>query len=100
LAGVRKSPVVWLLNEVHYYSVWVCTEASTVLRAVAEDFFFNCSCLEIPSDNRIRHVPRCVQIGLSIVLCMRSSLLVESFDLGRCVATVSCWFSALNNYAK
>jgi hypothetical protein len=38
----------------------VCAEASTVLRAVAEDFFFNCSCSEIPSDNRIRHVPRCV----------------------------------------
>jgi hypothetical protein len=35
-------------------------EASTVLRAVAADFFFNCWCMEIPSDNRIRHVPRCV----------------------------------------
>jgi hypothetical protein len=32
-------------------------EASTVLRAVAEDFFFNCWCVEIPSDNRIRHIP-------------------------------------------
>jgi hypothetical protein len=38
----------------------VNAEASTVLRAVAADFFFNCWCLEIPSDNRIRHVPRCV----------------------------------------
>jgi hypothetical protein len=38
----------------------VCAEASSVLRAVAEDFFFNSWCLEIPSDNRIRHVPRCV----------------------------------------
>jgi hypothetical protein len=36
----------------------VCAEASTVLRAVAEDF--NSWCLEIPSDNRIRHEPRCV----------------------------------------
>jgi hypothetical protein len=33
-------------------------EASTVLRAVAADFFFSCWDLEIPSDNRIRHVPR------------------------------------------
>jgi hypothetical protein len=32
-------------------------EASTVLRAVAADFFFNCWYMEIPSDNRIRHVP-------------------------------------------
>jgi hypothetical protein len=38
----------------------MCTEVSTILRAVAADFFFNCWCLEIPSDNRIRHVPRCV----------------------------------------
>jgi hypothetical protein len=37
----------------------VCTEASTVPRAVAADLF-NFWCLEIPSDNRIRHVPRCV----------------------------------------
>jgi hypothetical protein len=32
------------------------TEARTVLRAVMTDFFFNCCRLEIPSDNRIRHV--------------------------------------------
>jgi hypothetical protein len=38
----------------------VCAEASAVLRAVAADFFSNCWCLEIPSDNRIRHVPRCI----------------------------------------
>jgi hypothetical protein len=37
----------------------VCTEAGTVLRTVALDFFLNCWYLEIPSDNRIRHVPRC-----------------------------------------
>jgi hypothetical protein len=36
----------------------MCAEASTVLRAVAADFFFNCWYLEIPSDNRIRHIPR------------------------------------------
>jgi hypothetical protein len=39
----------------------MCAEASTVLRAVAADFFFNCWYLEIPSDNRIRYKPRCVQ---------------------------------------
>jgi hypothetical protein len=38
----------------------MCAEASAVLRAVAADFFFNCLYLEIPSDNRIRHIPRCV----------------------------------------
>jgi hypothetical protein len=38
----------------------MCTEAGTVLRAAAADFFFNCWYLEIPSDNRIRHKPRCV----------------------------------------
>jgi hypothetical protein len=70
-------------------------EASTILRAVSTDFFFHCWYLEIPSDDRIRHLPRCVhchaqavpesyiplaQIVLSIVLYMRSLLLVESFD--------------------
>jgi hypothetical protein len=29
----------------------VCTEANIVLRAVAADFFFNCSYLAIPSNN-------------------------------------------------
>jgi hypothetical protein len=38
----------------------MCAEASAVLRAVAADFFFNCWYLEIPSDNRIQHIPRCV----------------------------------------
>jgi hypothetical protein len=33
----------------------VCVEASTVLRAVTTDFFFNCWHLDIPLDNRIRH---------------------------------------------
>jgi hypothetical protein len=35
------------------------TEARSVLRAVVMDLFLNCWCLEIPSDNRIRHLPRC-----------------------------------------
>jgi hypothetical protein len=38
----------------------MCAEASTVLRAVAADFFCNCWCLEIPSNNRIRNTPRCL----------------------------------------
>jgi hypothetical protein len=38
----------------------MCAEASTVLRAVEADFLFNCWYLEIPSDNRIRHIPRSV----------------------------------------
>jgi hypothetical protein len=38
----------------------MCAAASTVLRAVVADFFFNCWYLEIPFDNRIRHIPRCV----------------------------------------
>jgi hypothetical protein len=41
-------------------------EASTVLRAVAEDFFFNCWYLEIPSDNCIRHIPRCVHYHATV----------------------------------
>jgi hypothetical protein len=38
----------------------VCTEANTVLRLVVADFFFRCWCLEIPLDNHIWHVPRCM----------------------------------------
>jgi hypothetical protein len=38
----------------------MCAEASTVLRAVVEDFFFNCLCMNIPSDNCIQHIQRCV----------------------------------------
>jgi hypothetical protein len=34
----------------------MCAEASTVLRAVAADFLFNCWYLEIPSD-----IPSCVR---------------------------------------
>jgi hypothetical protein len=52
-----QSPVDRLRREVHYWFVWVYTEARTALRAIVKDFFFNCWCLKIPSDNRIRHVP-------------------------------------------
>jgi hypothetical protein len=33
----------------------MCAEASTILGAVAADFFFNCWYLEILSDNRTRY---------------------------------------------
>jgi hypothetical protein len=35
----------------------VSAEASTVLKAVVADFFFNHWCSEIPSDNSIQHIP-------------------------------------------
>jgi hypothetical protein len=35
-------------------------EASTVLKAVLADFFFNCLYLEFSSDYLIRHVARCM----------------------------------------
>jgi hypothetical protein len=38
----------------------MCAEASTILRAVVVDFFFNCWYLDILLDNLIRHVPRFV----------------------------------------
>jgi hypothetical protein len=96
----------------------VYAEARTILKAVITDFFFNCWCLEIRSDNRIRHVPRCiyshaqnldwkryrislfkvesgshscipqVRIGLSIALYMRILLLVESFDFAQVANTI------------
>jgi hypothetical protein len=37
----------------------MCAEPSTILIAVAADLFFNWY-LEIPSDNSIRHIPKCV----------------------------------------
>jgi hypothetical protein len=41
----------------------MCAEASTVLRAVAEDFFFNCSYLEIPSGIIPFLLPYTVQVS-------------------------------------
>jgi hypothetical protein len=38
----------------------MCAEASTVLRAVAADFFFNYWYLEISSDNCIGYIAKCV----------------------------------------
>jgi hypothetical protein len=51
----------------------MCAEASTVLRALAADFFFNRRYLEIPSDNRIRHIPRCVHYHALGVRLKRSN---------------------------
>jgi hypothetical protein len=50
----------------------MCAEASTILRAVAADFFFNFWYLEIPLDNSIQHIPRCVH-------CHAHSFLLEAF---------------------
>jgi hypothetical protein len=57
----------------------VFTEASIVLRAVAADFFFNCWCLEIPSDNCIQHVPKmhplsCSKLSIGRVLCWNCNI--------------------------
>jgi hypothetical protein len=41
----------------------MCAEASTVLRAVAPDFFFNCWCLEILLDNSIQMVTDYALLG-------------------------------------
>jgi hypothetical protein len=51
----------------------MCAEASTILRAVAADFCFNCWYLEIRSDNRIRHIPKvrplsCARLSIGNVL--------------------------------
>jgi hypothetical protein len=46
--------------------------SSTLFRAVAADFSFNCWCLEIPSDNRIRHVPRCIHYQRGAAVCFNS----------------------------
>jgi hypothetical protein len=45
----------------------VCAEASTVLKAAAEDFLFNCWYLEIPSGNHIRHVS-CARLSIGNLL--------------------------------
>jgi hypothetical protein len=35
----------------------MCGEASTVVRAVVADFFFNCGDVEIPANESIRNIP-------------------------------------------
>jgi hypothetical protein len=71
----------------------MCSEASAVLRAVAADFFFNCWCLEIPSDNRIRHIPRFVHY---LVEGIGSLLLVHDVLLPRVV----CWFLSADDISS
>jgi hypothetical protein len=46
----------------------MCAEASTVLRALASYFCFNCWYLEVPSDSRIRHIPSCTRLSIGNVL--------------------------------
>jgi hypothetical protein len=52
----------------------MCAEAKTILRAAAADFFFNCWYLEIPSDNRILHMPSkvhplsCARVSIGNIL--------------------------------
>jgi hypothetical protein len=35
----------------------MCSEASTIVRAVAADFFFDCGDVEIPANESIRNIP-------------------------------------------
>jgi hypothetical protein len=59
-------------------------EASTIMRAVVTDFFFKCWYLEIPSDNRIRHISRCVHYhaqGFGSEMAVRLSALRTSRTL-------------------
>jgi hypothetical protein len=35
----------------------ICAEASTIVRAVAADFFFDCGDVEIPANESIRDIP-------------------------------------------
>jgi hypothetical protein len=38
----------------------MCGETSAILVAVAADFFFDGSHVEVPTDVIVRHIPRCV----------------------------------------
>jgi hypothetical protein len=51
---------VGLRHEVHICAIWAYAEVSSVLRALAVDFFFNCWCFEIHSGNRMWLEPGCV----------------------------------------
>jgi hypothetical protein len=43
---IRQIPsevsAVWQPKEVYYEIIWMCAEASTIVGAVAADFFFDC----------------------------------------------------------
>jgi hypothetical protein len=51
-------------------------EVSTVVRAVAADYFFNCWCLELSSDNRILQDPRCEQLILIILIILIITIII------------------------
>jgi hypothetical protein len=53
-----EASVVQQPNKVNYEIIGMGAEASTVVRAVAADFFFDCWYVEIPSDEGIRDIPR------------------------------------------
>jgi hypothetical protein len=104
----------------------VYTEARTLLRAVKTDFFFNCWCLEILSDNQKCRVPMGVynharkildwkrsRISMfeveaaphsfSIALYMRNLLLEKNFDYHLCsqcvlVSVIPSSFCFVNMY--
>jgi hypothetical protein len=40
----------------------MCAEASTILRAIATDFFFDGCQLEVSTDVSVRHISRCVDV--------------------------------------
>jgi hypothetical protein len=75
----------------------MCAEASTALRAVAADFFFNCWYLEIPSDNRIRHITRCVHYHRKA--CSRISMLEVEAVPQSCILCPD-WFEYCFIYEK
>jgi hypothetical protein len=76
----------------------MCAEASTILRAVAADFFCNCWYLEIPSDNRIWHVPRCVHYHAQLFRSRISLLEVEAITQS-CIPSPH-WFEYCFIYEK
>jgi hypothetical protein len=58
----------------------MCAEASTVLRAVAADFFFNCWYLEIPSDN-LAHLRQLGATEVNGKLIVKSKQWIQSLFL-------------------
>jgi hypothetical protein len=37
-----EASAVWQPKDVYYEIIWMCTKASTIVRAVVVDFFFDC----------------------------------------------------------
>jgi hypothetical protein len=57
---MSQSPMVWWYLEVNCEVVEIYVEAVPVLGAESVDFFFNWCDLKILSEERIRHVPWCI----------------------------------------